>query len=74
MTAELVETDLGDDEAEFNDILARLQTIELQSSEIVEKLTSSACVERDDYLLENSLIGNFRRYTSEMRDAVKTTM
>ncbi len=56
------------------DILRRIQSIEFASAKIVDYLTNNSNSKKTDYLLENYLINNKRRYLIELNEALDSGM
>ena len=56
------------------DILKRVQSIEFSSSKIVDYLSTNSNCKKTDYLLENYLINNKRRYLIELNEALDSGM
>jgi hypothetical protein len=55
-------------------ILNRLQEIEFDCSKITDYITSNNCPKKTDYLIENRLINNRRRYVTELNEALNNQL
>lgn len=56
---------------EENNIFNRLHNLDVNNSEITDLFLSDEYIQKNyDYLLENKLIGNNRRYLNELQEAV----